>query len=159
MLVNGDRYGVSSDILHQAMDSGDWTAVNDLIESAGKKGDATAYGYMGDLMQKRMKDEKSAVKWYQKGAEANEPYAQYQLAKMYCEGRGVENPDIPQCYKWLLTADQLAGPSMKFTVQNALLSVKENATPEELAAGEKLVGDVSKPADSENAGKAGFSLF
>lgn len=160
LLVNGDRYGVSSDILHQAMDSGDWTAVDSLIETAAKKGDPTAYGYMGDLMQKRMKDEKAAVRWYQKGAEANEPYAQYQLAKMYCEGRGMENPDIPQCYRWLLTADQLAGSSMKFTIQNAITSVKENASAEELAAGESLVGNVSKSADdSEGGEKMGFSLF
>lgn len=159
LLVNGNRYGISSDTLHQAMDSGDWTAVNGLIETAAKKGDATAYGYMGDLMQKRMKDEKSAVKWYQKGAEAKEPYAQYQLAKMYCEGRGMENPDIPQCYRWLLTADQLAGPSMKFTIQNAIMDVKENASPEELAAGEQLVGSVAKSETGETSGKIGFSLF
>ncbi len=159
LLTNSNRYGVSSDVLHQAMDSGDWTAVNDLIESAAKRGDATAYSYMGDLMQKRMNDEKSAVKWYQKAADAGEPYAQYQLAKMYCEGRGMENPNIPQCYRWLLTGEQIAGPSMKFTIQSALSDVKSKADAADLAAGEKLVGKVSKKGGNREGGKMGFKLF
>ena len=119
------------------------------IEAAAQNGRVKAYGYYGDLLRNRFKDDASAVQWYKKGAEQNEPYAQYQLGKSYCEGRGINPANVSECYGWMLTAmERTKDANLAFTVKNALIAIEGAATEDELKAG-KAKAEERKQARQE----------
>lgn len=160
LLTDGDAYGVTSQQINNAIATQDWQGIEQLIEASAAAGKTEAYAYYGDLMQARAGDDAKAFAWYSKGANAGESYAQYQLAKMLCEGRGTPNPDAVQCYSWLLIANKSAQPVLKTAVQAALIAVEAEATPEELEQGRKSADAYTKPQQQPKGKAAGsFNFF
>ena len=161
--TDGTAYGVTQQMVDSAVGSGDRSALETAVESAVAAGHKEAYGYYGDVLRSRFNDDKSAVIWYHKGAEAGEPYAQFQLGKSYCEGRGVETPDISVCYGWMLTALPKADPNFAPVVRNALISIEGGALPDELKKGKELAEEnkaKQKEAEPQKPTKSGlFNLF
>lgn len=141
---DGSAYGVSGKMIETALETGDRTKLNSVIEAAGANGQIKAYGYYGDLLRNRFGDAASAVKWYQKGAEVGDTYAQYQLGKSYCEGRGVNPPNPSVCYGWLLSASKTSDRNLALTIKEALRSVESLATPEELKKGQEFFDERTK---------------
>ena len=57
------------------------------------------------------------------------------MARSYCEGwAGV--PDAARCYGWLLITSETPDPVLNGLIQQALLTVRSNATPDELERGQ-----------------------
>ena len=139
LLTDGSKYGITPELINQAQKTGDLEPLQMIIEESVKNGNTSAYAYFGDLMQSRFKNDAEALKWYNKGAGINDNYARFQLANFYCEGRGMENPSVPECYKWLMLAAQTEDPSLKVTVATAITAVEEAATPEEIEAGKQAL--------------------
>ena len=130
------------------------------IDSVARKGKTGAYGYLGDLYKTRLADLSEAFNWYKKGAEAGDSYAEYQLAKMYCEGQGIEQPDAAACYAWLKIAQKEQNPILNGLIQNALNLVEQNATQEELSAGRELMKTLEKSPEEKETKKSGvFNFF
>lgn len=144
---DGSRFGITSALVEEALALKDTTALEAAVESAAAGGKIQAYTYYGDVLVSRFNDDKKAAEWYQKGAKAGDAYAQYQLAKMYCEGRGVE-PNAATCYGWLMLAEKKADTVLKPSVQNALAAVEAAATPEELAQAKEFVESSQKQTES-----------
>ena len=138
LLTDGTPFGVSTDMIEAALASQDRTAIETAVQNAADAGKVRAYTFYGDLLRSRFKDEAGALVWYQKGATAGDDYAQYQLAKMYCEGRGMENPDAAECYGWLLTAAEKSDSVIADSIQSATDSVLAAMTPDEKTRGEAL---------------------
>lgn len=161
--ADGTTYGVTQQMVDFAVGSGDKSTLEQTVENAVAAGQKEAYGYYGDILRSRFNNDEAAVVWYRKGAEAGEPYAQFQLGKSYCEGRGVENPDISACYGWMLTAMEGANPNFAPVVRNALVSIEGGALPDELKKGQELA-EKNKAAlhkeEPKKATKSGlFNLF
>ena len=134
---DGSIYGITGELIDTAVQTKDRSPLEKKVETAAQNGRAKAYGYYGDLLRNRFQDDASAVQWYRKGAELNEPYAQYQLAKSYCEGRGINPADISECYGWMLTASErsMTDQNLAFTIKNALIAIEGAATEDELKTG------------------------
>ena len=133
---DGSLYGITQQMIDTAFTSGDRSPLEKKIEATAQNGSVNVYGYYGDLLRNRFHDDASAVQWYRKGAEQNEPYAQYQLGKSYCEGRGINPADISECYGWMLTAmGYVKDSNLAFTIKNAIISIEGAATEEELKTG------------------------
>ncbi len=47
-----------------------------------------------------------ALSWYRKAADQDFPYAQYELASIYYEGRAGQKKNIPEAYFWALLAQR-----------------------------------------------------
>lgn len=159
LLTDGSPYGVTTDMINDAITSQDRTALEKAVTLAGTDGKTKAYAYYGDLLRSRFDDEKGAVNWYQKGADAGDAYAQYQLAKMYCEGRGVENPDASVCYGWLLTSAKTADQNLTLSVQSAILAVEAEATADELTKGKEFAEQQAQKAAVQQPEKKAPGLF
>ncbi|MDY6407709.1 MAG: tetratricopeptide repeat protein [Pseudomonadota bacterium] len=151
---DGSGYGITAQMISTAVETKDKSGLEKKIESAVQNGNKKAYAYYGDLLRSRFQDDTSAVQWYRKGSDLNDPYAQYQLGKSYCEGRGINPPDISECYGWMLTANSMASdPNLIFTLKNAITSIEGGATEEELKTGkakaeerkEKRLAEQEKP--------------
>ena len=74
----------------------------------------------------------------------------------------MENPSVPECYKWLMLASQPEAPSLKVTVATAITAVEEAATPEEIAAGKQALEAYKEaPAGKAKEKKKGgaFNFF
>ena len=156
---DGKVFGVTTQMIDMAIEKQDISELTDAIEKAGHRQKA-AYGYYGDLFKTRLNNLEEAFNWYKKGAEAGDIYAEYQLAKMYCEGKGIPQPDAVQCYAWLKLAQEEQNPILNALIQNALSVVKSNATDEELTAGEELLATMQKtPEEKQEEKSAGFSFF
>ncbi|MDD3669518.1 MAG: tetratricopeptide repeat protein [Alphaproteobacteria bacterium] len=134
LLTDGATYGVTNEIIQRALASKSTADLEMLINKAAEGGYKTAYAYYGDLLASRFGRTAEAAAWYQKGAAAGDVYAQYQLARAYCEGQGVD-AGVAHCYGWLLVADKTAPPQLKMPIQNAIATVVSLATPEEKDAG------------------------
>lgn len=164
MMMDGSKYGITPAMVAEAETTGNVESMAKIIEESVKNGNTSAFSYFGDLMQTRFKNDKEAFRWYQKGAALNDDYARYQLANLYCEGRGVESPNVVECYKWLLIANKTAGTSLQGPIATALKTVETNATQEELKAGQKAVAEYNanpvKKGIDKNTGKGGgFNFF
>ena len=133
-LTDGSTYGVTNEMIQRAVATKSTAELEQVVNKAIEGGHKTAHAYYGDLLVRRFKREKEAIAWYQKGAAAGDVYAQYQLARAYCEGQGIDAA-VSQCYGWLLIANNAAPPRLKMPIQSALSTVESLATPEEKAAG------------------------
>lgn len=133
--TDGTSYGITQQMIDSAVASQDKTIIEQTVEQVAKDQPAV-YGYYGDVLRNRFNDSKTALTWYQKGADVGDSYAQFQLGKSYCEGRGVENPDISVCYGWMLAATKSADANFAPVVKNAVIAIEAAATPEELKKGQ-----------------------
>lgn len=159
LLTDGSPYGVTTDMVNDAISSQDRTALEKAVSLAGSDGKIKAYAYYGDLLSSRFSDDQAAVTWYQKGADAGDAYAQYQLAKMYCEGRGVPNPDASVCYGWLLISSKTADPNLTLSIQSAILAVEAEATTEELLRGKEFSEQQKQKSEMEKSKQKSPGLF
>ncbi len=134
---DGTFYGITENMIERAITTNNRVTLEKAVEKSASQNVVKVYGYYGDLLRERFNDPTAAVSWYQKGADKNEGYAQYQLAKSYCEGRGVEQPDISVCYGWMLDAVKNVDSSLYLTVKSAMDTIEATATPQELEEGKK----------------------
>ena len=44
------------------------------------------------------------MRWYRKAAQADFPFAQYELGSIYSEGRANQRQDLPEAYYWATLA-------------------------------------------------------
>ena len=146
LLTDGRKYSILPEMIVRASITKDFEPIEGAINTAVNKGEMEAYAYYGDLLRSRFQDMKSAVNWYRKGAEIGDAYAQYQLAKAYCEGKGVDAARPSQCYAWLKIAEKKSADTpdksvntLNLTIKNALALVSAEMTEEERKQGDKLV--------------------
>lgn len=139
LLTDGRKYAISPDMVVKASITKDFAPIEKEVDMAVKKGNTDAYAYYADLLRSRFQNAQGAVEWYRKGAEQGDAYAQYQLAKVYCEGKGIDAPRPSQCYAWLKIAQNNSADTLKLTIRNALATVESELTPEEEQQGEKLI--------------------
>ena len=82
-------------------------------EQAARAGYARGMVLLGECYEKGFggvpQDEKQAVEWYRKAAEAGNALAMYNLGWMYAKGRGVPQ-DEKQAVEWLHKAAQAGHP-------------------------------------------------
>ena len=149
-------YDLTNEVIDIAEATGDRLTLTNTIQKAFKRGNTKAAAYYGDLLLYRFHDEAEATKWYQMGADAGEPYAQYQLAKVYCEGSA---PDASRCYGWLLITSETPDPVLNGIIQQALLTVRSNATPDELERGKTQAQNFKKKEEKEEKEKKIWDFF
>ena len=156
---DGRAFGITTQMVDEAISAQDVEALTKAIEQTGRRNKA-AYGYYGDLYKTRLNNLGEAFQWYKKGAEAGDAYAEYQLAKMYCEGKGLAQPDAAACYAWLKIAQEEQNPTLNGLVQTALSTVRANATEEELKNGEMLLETLQKsPEEKQEEKSATLDFF
>lgn len=148
LLNDGTRFGITKAMVDEAVALKDTSTLEKAVENAANGGKVQVYTYYGDVLVSRFNDDAKAATWYQKGAKVGDAYAQYQLAKMYCEGRGVE-PNPARCYGWLMLANRKADAVLKPGIQNAMATVEATATPEELEAAQEFVAETEAQPKSE----------
>ena len=79
---------------------------------------------------------------------------------MYCEGRGIPQPDAAACYAWLRLAQEEQNPILNGIVQNALSVVRASATAEELQNGETLLATLRRsPEEKQERKKISLDFF
>ena len=159
LLRDGFPYGVTTTMVDNALATQDVAELTEAIEKAAKRGKKTAYGYYADLYKTRLNNLEEAFNWYKKGAEAGDVYAAYQVAKMYCEGKGTSQPDAVSCYAWLKVAQEERNPVLNGLVQDALATVRANATPEEISAGEEMLKTLKKSPEEKQEEKSSTLNF
>ena len=156
---DGRLVGITQRMIDEAFELENAEPLTDQIEQAFQEGKKFAYGYYGDLIKIHFNNPEKALEWYQKGAEAGDAYAAYQLANMYCAGEGVEQPDAAQCYAWLLVAEEKQNPVLNGLIQNALSVVQSTATEEELSAGKERVKELSLGPQPKEGKFFGLNFF
>ena len=84
----------------------DYATAITILTPLAEAGDAKAQNLLGLMYEFGpefgggiKKDEAKAAKWYRRAAEAENPVAQYNLAVLYVEGRGVTR-DFHLAYMW-----------------------------------------------------------
>ena len=163
LFADGAKYGVSPVMLETAVQMKDTAELGKTIENAVKNGHLGAYAYLGDVLHTRFNDDTGAFSWYLKGAKAGDAYAKYQLANLYCEGRGVEAPSVVECYKWLVSASETEDETLRATIAQAMREVESQATSEEIEAGKiavtKMVEEIKKEVSQTNKETNGFNFF
>lgn len=163
LYADGAKYGITPVMLETAVQTKDMTQLTKTIEDAVKNGHIGAYAYLGDLFHTRFNDDTSAFTWYLKGAKQDDAYAKYQLANLYCEGRGVEAPNVVECYKWLVSATNTEDETLGATIAQAMRDVESQATSEEIEAGKtaaaQMAEEVKKEAPKQNKDSGGFNFF
>ncbi len=132
---DGRLFGVTIQMVDDVFSTQNVQPLIDEIERAAKDGKVEAYGYLADLFSTRLDNPVEAFLWYQKGADAGDAYAQYQLAQMYCEGIGISQPDAAACYAWLLNVQNAKDPVLNVLAQQAIAIVQSSATQDELTRG------------------------
>lgn len=150
LLTDGRKYGVSPEMIVNASISKDMSLIEKQVNNSVKRGEVAAYAYYADLLRSRFQNEPMAVEWYRKGAEEGDPYAQYQLAKCYCEGKGVDAPRPGQCYAWLKTAMDNSKDTLKLTIQNAINTIEAEMDANERKQGEELYAEFAKKAEAQS---------
>ena len=148
---DGTLYGVNSQMIEDAVATGNRITLEKTIEASVERGQLQAYGYYGDLLRARFQDDASAVSWYRKGADKGDSYAKYQLGKSYCEGRGINPPDISVCYSWMLEAAKTADRNLALTVRDAIAAIEGEATAEEVTRGKELLAERQKAREEASA--------
>jgi uncharacterized protein len=81
-----------------------------------------------------------AVAWYRKAASQNYPPAQFSLGNSYFTGHGMQQDHVEAYKWWLLAAAQGYEPA-----RNASSILEHQLTPEQIAEGQKRVGDFKPP--------------
>ena len=156
---SGEPFGVTTQMVDETIASQNVQTLLETIEKAQSRTNE-AYGYLGDLFKTRLNNLTEAFLWYQKGAEAGDVYAQYQVARMFCEGEGISQPDAASCYAWLLNVQKAQDPVLNGLAQVAISVVQANATPDELTRGQTMSTQLKgQTASQENKGqkkKGGF---
>ena len=155
---DASAFGISTEMVDIAEATGDRLTLTAAIEKAIKRDKIKAAAYYGDLLNNRLHDPEEAIKWYQQGADAGDAYAQYQLAKAYCEG-WASSPDISKCYGWLLITKETLDPVLNELVAQALLTVRINATPDELERGQAQADAIIKKEKHEQKEKSLLDFF
>lgn len=107
------------------------------LRKAAEQKNARAQNTLGVMYQNGRgveRDLTEAARWFQRAAEQGDAKAQSNLGQMYCDGSGVRvNP--AEGYKWLtLSAERNEITAIKF-----LADFQTGMTPEQIAAGRKLV--------------------
>jgi TPR repeat protein len=158
---DGSQFGVSTQMVDNAIANQNVQELVEQIEKAQKGGKKEAFGYLGDLFKTRLNNMTEAFLWYKKGAEAGDVYSQYQLAHMSCEGLGISQPDAVGCYAWLKQVVLDKNPIYNSLAQNALSIVRSQATAQEIEQGEDLFKKIAKENYSENKKdkEKGITLF
>ena len=151
-------YGLTMEQIDMAEATGDRTPLVTAINKALEQGQKSAAVFYGDLLNNRFHAPNEAVEWYQKGATLGDPYAQYQLAKAFCEG-WADAPDSAKCYAWLLIAREAPDPVLTALIQQALLAVRTHATADELERGEAMKGDIQKDTNHQETEKKLLDFF
>lgn len=163
LYADGAKYGLTPATVETAVQTKDTTQLIKTIEDAVKNGHTGAYAYLGDLFHTRLNDDASAFTWYSKGAQQGDSYAKYQLANLYCEGRGVEAPNVVECYKWLISASETQDEALHATIAQAMRDVESQATPEELNAGKaaatQMAEEILKEEPKKKKESGGFNFF
>ena len=154
--MDASSFGLTAEMIDIAEATGDRLSLTTQIEKALKRDKLSAAAYYGDLLRTRLHEPEEAILWYQKGADAGDAYAQYQLAKAYCEGN---NPDIGKCYGWLLVTKETLDPVLNELVAQALLTVRANATPDELERGQAQADSILKKEEHEKKEKSILNFF
>lgn len=149
LLTDGRKYSVSPDMIVNASITKDFTLIEKAINTSVKKGEISAYAYYADLLRSRFQNAPLAVDWYRKGAEEGDPYAQYQLAKCYCEGKGVDAARPSQCYAWLKIAQDNSKDTLNLTIQNALNTIDAEISDSERQQGDLLYKEFSQKAKEQ----------
>ncbi|MBO7244461.1 MAG: sel1 repeat family protein [Alphaproteobacteria bacterium] len=144
LLTDGRKYSISPDMIVEASISKDMSEIEKKVNASVKKGEISAYAYYGDLLRSRFQNDGLAVVWYRKGAEGGDPYAQYQLAKCYCEGKGMDAARPSQCYAWLKVAQDNSKDTLNLTIQNALNIIDAEMDANERKQGEEIYEDLKK---------------
>ena len=153
LLTDGRKYSVSPEMIVDASITKNFTKIEKQINNAVKKGEVDAYAYYGDLLRSRFQNVPAAVDWYRKGAEEGDPYAQYQLAKCYCEGKGVDAARPSQCYAWLKVALDNSEDTLNLTIQNAINTIEAEIGDNELEQGHQLYSEFRKKAQEQEKKK------
>ena len=152
------EYGITYEDIDIAEATNDRLTLTTAVEKAIKQGKTKAASFYGDLLLKRFHAPEDAIKWYQTGADNQDPYAQYQLARSYCEGWAQET-DAARCYGWLLTTSESQDPILNGLIQQALLTVRANATPDELDRGKAQADAFKEKQKKESKEKKLWDFF
>lgn len=152
------QYGLTTEMLDMAEATQELLPITNAIEKAFKRDNLKAAAFYGDLLLKRFNNPQEAVKWYQKGAEAGDPYAQYQYARSFCEG-WAETLDAAQCYAWLLISSEAVDPVLNGILQQAILMVRTNATEDEIQRGQAKAEKLKKDHSQKEHKKDIMSFF
>ena len=158
---DGLKFGVSIQMVDDAIVNQNVKTLIAQIEKAQESGQKEAFGYLGDLFKTRLNNMTEAFLWYKKGAEEGDVYAQYQLARMYCEGVGISQPDAVSCYAWLMSVQNKKDPVYNALAQSALSVVRAEITMEELKQGDELFAQIQKkePKKENKESESGLSIF
>ena len=156
---DGALFGITVQMIDTAVATQEVTPLTSAIENAARNGKKTAYGYYADLYKTRLNNLEEAFAWYKKGAEAGDAYAAYQLAKMFCEGKTLAQPDAVACYAWLKIAQEEQNPILNGLIQNSLALVRSSATKEELQAGETMFEMLQKTTEEKEEKSGGFDFL
>ncbi len=156
--LDASEFGITNEMIDIAEATGDHLALTNAIQKAIKRDKPKAAAFYGDLLLKRFHNPEEAVKWYQTGADAGDSYAQYQLAKSYCEG-WADAPDAARCYGWLLFNSETPDPVLNGVIQQALLTVRTNATPDELERGKTQAEALKKQQAKDSKEKKIWDFF
>lgn len=71
----------------------------------------------------------AALSWYRKAAEQDFPYAEFELASIYFEGRAGQTPNLPEAYFWALLAHRHHFLNAKALLQTIEPRISEGDTP------------------------------
>ena len=98
------------------------------------------------------KDYAESAKWFRKAAEQGHAEAQYNLGVMYDSGDGVPKDDV-EAYAWLsLSVAQTNGDEdLKEELEKGLPELKAALTPEQLAAAEKRIEELTEQINANKA--------
>ncbi len=155
---DASAFGLTMEQIDLAEATGNKTELVQTIEKALKANKKKAAAYLGDILNHRIHDPQEAIKWYQKGADLKDPYAQYQLAKANCEG-WTGSANTAECYRWLLNISDTPDPVLNGVVQQALMAVRANASQAELEKGKELFDNSQKEAAAESKKKKILDFF
>lgn len=142
IVLNGYKYGITTERLQTALDLNDLSKIEATLDKYGASGHPKAYAFLGDIMMHYVEDKSIAIDFYTKAANLGVPYAQYRLARAFCEGVGVSKPDVATCYAWALKANEAPSESLKKPLQSLLLSIENLSTSAEKAAGTRIYDEM-----------------
>jgi len=125
------------------------------LVDATEQGDAEAQYNLGVMYYSGEgvpEDYTEAAKWFRKAAEQGHAEAQYNLGVMYDSGDGVPKDDV-EAYAWLsLSVTQTNGDEdMKEELEKGLPELKAALAPEQLAAAEKRIAELTEQINANKA--------
>lgn len=110
--VLGDTPEAYVKLAEQAFDRSDIVSAMAYYRKAANLGYAPAQNRLAYLLDKSEENEE-AIAWYQKAAAQDEPEAQYELARLYAAGEGID-PDFEQAYQlFTKSAEKMYAPAIR----------------------------------------------